>query len=354
MRSAAALIAGVAIFGLPGAGARPAVAADMTPGGAPVASAALPPAQPGAAQSGATQPGATQPGATPAPAAPRSASAPAAEPAVRITIPGDQTSASLGVSSGAGPAGADHGGDGNEDDVLAPPSSLPRGIASGPQYEKCLAMLPKDPAGAARFARSWGAAGGGNGATQCAALAAIALGDPARGAAMLENLAADPALAPLVRASLEAQADQAWLMAGQAEPAFRAASAALALSPRDPELLIDRAIAAAMLQRYSVAIADLTEALAIDPKRADALVYRAAAWRRLGDLSRAQNDIDRAFSLDPENADALLERGIIRQRRGDLAGARADWQEASTLAPDSATGDLARQNLALLDAGPQQ
>jgi len=83
-------------------------------------------------------------------------------------------------------------------------------------------------------------------------------------------------------------------------------------------------------------------------------VLRASAWRGLGRLAEAAADIDRALALDPDDPDALLERGILRQRRGDLDGARADWDRARALAPDSATGDLAEQNLALLDAGPGQ
>jgi len=83
-------------------------------------------------------------------------------------------------------------------------------------------------------------------------------------------------------------------------------------------------------------------------------VFRAAAAREEGHLRRAQDDIDRALAQDPEDADALLERGILRQRRGDTRGAREDWQRAMELDPDSATGDLAQQNLALLEAGPER
>jgi regulator of sirC expression with transglutaminase-like and TPR domain len=84
------------------------------------------------------------------------------------------------------------------------------------------------------------------------------------------------------------------------------------------------------------------------------LVLRAATWRHLGHLGLAQDDIDRAIAIDPENAEAMLERGILRQRHDDPAGARDDWERAIVLAPDSPTADLAEQNLALLEAGPQQ
>ena len=52
--------------------------------------------------------------------------------------------------------------------------------------------------------------------------------------------------------------------------------------------------------------------------------------------------------------EALLEHGILRQRVDDQAGARQDWERAISLEPDSATADLAQQNLALLDAGPDR
>ena len=83
-------------------------------------------------------------------------------------------------------------------------------------------------------------------------------------------------------------------------------------------------------------------------------MFRAAAFRHLNQLDRAKEDIDRAFVLDPEDPDVLLERGILRQRQGDRAGARKDWERAVQLSPDSPTGDLAQQNLVLLDAGPER
>ena len=79
-----------------------------------------------------------------------------------------------------------------------------------------------------------------------------------------------------------------------------------------------------------------------------------AARRQLGHLDLAAADVGRALDLDPDDPDALLERGILRQRVGDQTGARADWERVIALSPDSATGDLAQQNLALLEAGPER
>lgn len=245
-----------------------------------------------------------------------------------------------------------------EDSVLSeqvlPTPPIPPRIAEGEDYDRCLGMLSTDPTGANVFADAWEATGGGEGATHCRALAEITLGASDKGAELMEKLANNSHGQLVARASIYGQAGQAWLMAGEPGRAFGAATLALSLTPDDPGLLIDRSIAAATLERYDDAVDDLTHALDFDPQRTDALVFRGAAWRHLNEMGLAQDDIDRAFAQDPENPDAFLERGILRQRRGDRDGARQDWERAITLLPNSATGDLAQQNLALLEAGPDQ
>jgi len=246
--------------------------------------------------------------------------------------------------------------DSDDDDPAMPlpvPPVPPR-IADGASYETCLQMLNNDPAGANTTAQSWAQSGGGDGATHCEALAQIALGNPERGAAMLDALAATSKAPGPALATVLGQAVQAWMMANRPSLADVSATKALALSPDDPDLLIDRAVARVAMQEYMEAIDDLTRALDLDHYRTDALVFRGAAWRRMGQLDLAQDDIDRALIAYPDMPEALLERGILRQRRGDSAGARADWQRASDLAPDTATGDLAEQNMQLLAAGPER
>ena len=92
--------------------------------------------------------------------------------------------------------------------------------------------------------------------------------------------------------------------------------------------------------------------LAREPARIDALVERAAAYRKLNRLDAARSDIDTACGLMPDAPDALLERGIVRERQGDLEGARRDWNRILSVSPDTHEADLAQQDLALLDAGP--
>ena len=238
------------------------------------------------------------------------------------------------------------------DDLPIPP--VPPRVAEGDDYERCLQMVNDDPDGADSFADVWEATGGGEAAAHCHGLAQVALGNAEDGANMLEKLAASSKAPPLARAAVWGQAAQSWMLADDANRAYAADTQALVLSPDDPDLLIERSVAAVDVDNFESAVADLSHALEIDHRRADALVMRGAAWRHLHHPEREQDDIDRAFALDPENPEALLERGILRQQNGDTAGARRDWQDAASLAPDTPTADLAQQNLALLEAGPDR
>jgi tetratricopeptide (TPR) repeat protein len=259
------------------------------------------------------------------------------------------------VSAGAAsPLPADPGEESSSSTEPLPLPPVPPRIAEGKGYGRCLDMLATDPSGADALAATLAATDGAEAAQHCHALAQVELGNPAAGAALLDRLAATSTAPAVSRAVIYGQADQAWTMAGNLSRAYASASQALALSPDDPDLLIDRAIAALGLDNAAQAADDLSHALELDPKRADALILRATARREAGRLDEASRDIAAADALDPDNPDLLLERGIIRQRRGDLAGARADWQHVAELAPDTATGDLAEQNLALLEAGPRQ
>ena len=233
------------------------------------------------------------------------------------------------------------------------PPEMPR-ISEGGDYDRCLGLLRDDPEEAMRFAQAWDATGGGEGALHCAALAMIGLGEPDRAAERLERLAASSRGGSLARASVYGQAAQAWMMAGDANRAFGAVTLALALAPTDPDLMVDRAVVLAALRRYGDALDDLDRAIAAEPERIEAHVFRAAALRHLDRQSEAGLAVERALSLSPENAEALLERGILRQLRGDIRGARADWERVVQISPDSVAANLAQQNLALAELGPQR
>lgn len=233
------------------------------------------------------------------------------------------------------------------------PPDIPR-LAEGPQYEECLGLLRRDPDGALTFAETWEAAGGGEGAKHCAALALLGMGETEKAAERLEALGRTSQGSAAARAAVFAQAVQAWMLANQSGRAYGAATMGLTIAPNDLDLMLDRAVALGTLGRYQEALEDLGRVTEADPDRAEAWVFRAAALRHLDRVDQAATAVDRALTLAPDNAEALLERGIIRQLRGDARGARADWERTIRLAPDSAAADLAQQNLALNEAGPRR
>ena len=223
----------------------------------------------------------------------------------------------------------------------------PARLGGGPDYERCFGLLRTDPGEALLYADGWEAAGGGEGARYCAALSLLALGETERGAERLEDLARRSGADAATRAAVFAEAGSAWTLAGEPDRAFAAATMALTLSPDDPALALDRALALGSMDRYAEALQDLDRAVALDPSRAEAWALRGAAKRQLGRAGDAERDIERALSLAPDNAEALLERGALRRVKGDVRGARADWERAARLAPDSAAAELARRNLEL-------
>ncbi len=239
------------------------------------------------------------------------------------------------------------------DEILPTPPEPPR-LVDAPEYDRCLAMLDDDPQGARMFAETWAQTGGGEGAEHCAALATLSLGEAERAAEQLERIASRSQAGLAARAAVFGQAAEAWLAANDPRRAHAAVTLALALAPNDPDLLVQRANASLAINRPGDALADLDRATQLDPNRAEAWVLRAGALRRQDRVDAASQDIARALMLQPDNPEALLERGIIRQLRGDAAGARADWERAIVLAPDSPAADLAAQNLALNEAGPQR
>ncbi|MBI0535338.1 hypothetical protein D9599_07125 [Roseomonas sp. KE2513] len=237
------------------------------------------------------------------------------------------------------------------EEVLPLPPEPPR-VVDSPDYEECLGKLRDDAQGALAFAEAWAARDGGDGARHCSALALLALGEAERAAGRLEALGRAGRAGAAARAVVLGQAGQAWMVAGQPVRAHGAFTLALGLTPDDPELLVDRAIAAGTLRRFGDALADADRAVALDGQRVEALVFRAAALRLLERPQEALRDIERALAIEPGSPEALLERGILRQLGGDEAGARADWESVVAASPGSGAADLAEQNLALNAAGP--
>ena len=218
--------------------------------------------------------------------------------------------------------------------------------AEAATYERCMKLARQNPAEARNLAQRWHERGGAHPADHCAAVALIGLKQYKEAAAQLEALAKAMTTAPTgLRAEVLDQAGQAWGLAGDPVRAYAAAGAAVALEPSDPDLLIDRAQAAAAAGFFDKAVADLDHVLKADPSRVDALIYRASANRALDRLDPALADVENALARTPNSAPALLERGNIRRLKGDKDGARQDWERIGQLAPGSQADMAARANI---------
>ena len=222
--------------------------------------------------------------------------------------------------------------------------------ADAATYDRCLKLAKQNPGAAQSLAQTWHERGGAHPADHCAAVALVGLKRYKEAATRLEALAQAMTTAPAgLRAEVFDQAGQAWLLAGDPVRAYAAAGQALVLQPNDPELLLDRAEAAAAAGYYDNAVGDLDHVLKANPNRIEALIYRASAYRALKRLDPALADAEKALAQAPNSVPALLERGNIRRLNGDLAGARADWERIGQLAPGTQADMAARANLEHLD-----
>lgn len=219
------------------------------------------------------------------------------------------------------------------------------------RYDRCLFLAQTKPQQAYRDARAWERGGGGAPARHCIAVALVGIRHYSKAAGMLDALARDGKLGNKAdRAALYDQAGNAWLLALRAKAADASFTAALKLTPGDPDLLTDRARARAMAKNWSGADADLTAALKRRPDQPDLLVLRASALRALGKPKAARADVDKALKLKPNYDEALLERGTLRLDAGDKAGAESDWRDVIRVSPHSAAAAAAKRRIGELAA----
>jgi tetratricopeptide (TPR) repeat protein len=234
---------------------------------------------------------------------------------------------------------------------LAAPVMPRNAEADAATYERCMKLVTQNPAAAQKLASAWHERGGAHPADHCAAVALVGLKQYKEAAIRLETLARSMTKAPTeLKAEVFDQAGQAWGLAGDAVQAYAAAGAAVALLPNDPDLLIDRAQAAASVGYIDRAVDDLDHVLKANPDRVDPLIYRASANRALDRLDPALDDIEKAIAKAPDSAPALLERGNIRRLKGDDTGARQDWERVGQLAPGSQADMAAKANIERLEA----
>jgi tetratricopeptide (TPR) repeat protein len=223
-------------------------------------------------------------------------------------------------------------------------------------YQACLALARTNPEKSIELAGKWVGLGGGEPARHCQALSLVGLKEYGEGATRLEEIAVASQQEATVRASMLAQAGQAWLMQGDPTRAYAAQTLALKIVPQGSkqhmEILIDRAGTLADAGKYKEVIVDVDKALNIDPSNATGWAFRAAAHRYLGDEDEALQDAENAVKVGPTNQAALLERGNLYRMKKRLADARKDWLKILEIDPDTAAADSARLNIEHMDVDP--
>lgn len=220
-------------------------------------------------------------------------------------------------------------------------------------YGDCMAVAKTDGKKGEALARGWLRATGGAAARHCLGTALMELRHYGDAALEFDLVARDMKSAPTAdRVAVLTDAGHAWTAAGQAVRAIQSYTAALALDPKNADLMVDRAIARAVAEQFAPAADDLTRALALTPGRAEALLMRATAKRHLGENERALADLEQVLVLEPDNSQALLERGIVHQMMGADEAAREDWSRVVARDPNSAAAQMARRYLGDDTAAP--
>ncbi len=241
--------------------------------------------------------------------------------------------------------------------VLAAPllaASPPVAAADPPgrddDYAACMALAGRAPEAALARSEAMWKTGEHGAARHCLATALLSMGRSDEAAKVLDDLAQGMA-APHVaeRAEVLAQAGRAWLDAGLAGRAVASYTRALAATPDDTRLLIERAVALGAADRDFEALDDLNRAIELNPASAEAHALRGAAYRRVGALELAFENLSAALNLDPDHAEAWLELGLLYASHGDPVEARRALDRVITLDGAGAAGQSARAALRRLD-----
>ncbi|HOY78652.1 MAG TPA: hypothetical protein PLN33_12640 [Hyphomonadaceae bacterium] len=182
------------------------------------------------------------------------------------------------------------------------------------RLEQCVNQIDKDAEVAYQDGLTWMAKGNRPAARHCTALALIALGQEAEGAARLEELANAPDAGSLEERGIYlAQSGNAWLLADMPDAAIVTLTNALKLLPDDGELYKDRARANLRLSKWQEAGFDLDAAIQRSAGNAEAYRLRGYVLMKLNRLTDAWKDVETAMRLAPKDIDVLVLRGDVRE-----------------------------------------
>lgn len=182
------------------------------------------------------------------------------------------------------------------------------------RLEQCVNQIDKDAEVAYQDGLTWMAKGNRPAARHCTALALIALGQEAEGAARLEELANAPDAGSLEERGLYlTQSGNAWLLADMPDAAIVTLTNALKLLPNDGELYKDRARAYLKLGKLQEAGFDLDAAIQRSAGNAEAYRMRGYVLMKSNRLADAWKDVETAMRLAPKDIDVLVLRGDVRE-----------------------------------------
>lgn len=218
------------------------------------------------------------------------------------------------------------------------------------QYAACMALVDSNATEALESAVQWEREGGGDAALHCQALAMIGLKQYEDAGVLLERIAETmPQVKAPIASEVFGQAAYAWMLAGKSQRALHDLNQGLTLTPKNVELLIDRARLYGESGMYFEALDDLNVAADMSPKRPDIYAYRASAYISLSQLDIAADNLDQALLIAPDFPQALLERGRLHALNGKQEEARQDFMRVLYIAPKTDVAGAAQEQLEKLD-----
>jgi tetratricopeptide (TPR) repeat protein/predicted aspartyl protease len=131
------------------------------------------------------------------------------------------------------------------------------------------------------------------------------------------------------------------------------AAAAAAAPPADAESHSRDGAVATARRDFDTAIVDYSQAIALAPREPRYLDQRAEAYFRQGKTALGRADLDRAIALAPSDLDALLARAALEVHTQDRTGALADL-DAVDHAADAAAMERLELGGLLTDASQPQ
>lgn len=118
---------------------------------------------------------------------------------------------------------------------------------------------------------------------------------------------------------------------GELEAAFQDFEKAIALSPKDPLPLLNRAYAFLLNDDLDHAIADYCKAINLDKKNPSAYNSLGFVYYLKGEKGKALENFDEAIRLDPKEPLYYLNRAKLKKETGNASGAEADLKKFKEL-----------------------